>query len=124
MSEVIGLKAPQTIAIFETGEGRGPIGFAALETDNGYLGFGEDELYTYHADLSDKMINGTIFIRNTKTGEYKSVPVHSMMEITRTNKITQQFSSQGEGPKAQELIEQFGTRAAQRIIKQRNSGGQ
>ena len=121
---VIGARTPQVIGIFENGEARGNVHFSALPVDDGYIGVAEDELYNYEAHTSDKLCNGTIFVRNAKTGEItKRIPVSTFMEIRRNIKINQEISK-GEGPKTQELIEQFGTRAAQRIIKQRNSGGQ
>ena len=123
MSIEIGAKTPQAIGIFENGEARSDLHFSGLPVDDGYLGFAEDDLYQYEAHTSDKICNGTIFVRNTKTGDIKAVPVSTFMEIRRTIKISQEISK-GEDPKTQELIQQFGTRAAQRLIKQRNSGGQ
>ena len=124
MSVLVGAKTPQAIAIFENGEARGDVHFSAIPADDGYLGVAEDDLYNYEAHSSDKLCHGTIFVRNAKTGEItKRIPVSTFFEIRRKIKLTQEISK-GEGPKTQELIEQFGTRAAQRIIKQRNSGGQ
>ena len=118
---------PQTIAMFENGESKeDALYFDAVKDENGFLAVAEPEksIYKYKGEQSDQYVNGTIVVRNMKTGEFKMIPVDKIMQIRRKLKLQQQTSTSVSDPKTEELIEKFGTRAAQRIIKQRHMGGQ
>lgn len=115
------LKLPQSVAMYECGEGRGEVHLFAHPVDGGHVIAGEDDLYNYELNQMDTFATGTIFIRNKKTGTMKQIPVEKYLQITRTLKIQREETTVSKGVVG--LVENFGTRASKRILKQRQSAG-
>ena len=108
----------QGLAIFESGETKEPIDFERSTNENGGAeARGEDRLYAYKMEPSDIPCNGTLLIKNTKTGQLEAIPVNNYYLVSRQCKV-HEFTKLETTDKAA-LVTQFGTRQAQRIYNMR-----
>ncbi|EAX93830.1 hypothetical protein TVAG_177380 [Trichomonas vaginalis G3] len=115
------VQLPQSIAIFECGESRKPVQFTATAVENDHVIEGKDDLYNYDITPMETYATGTIFIRNKNTGEMKAIPVEQYVQISRSLLIKREETTVSKGVVG--LVENFGTRASKRILKQRQSAG-
>jgi len=114
------IPTPSSVAMFENGESRGETHyFLEKQQDDSFIGVGDDNLYNYQMRINEMPFNGSLFVRNKKTGEIKPIPTEKLMQISRLSKISQEETVSKAG--VQDLVKSFGTRAAQRIMKLRSN---
>lgn len=112
------IKVPQALALLESGELKDPIDFQPSVDDDGVMkGQGQDEFHNYTIAPSDVPCNGTLIIRNKKTGEFQAIPVKNYYMISKQCKIHEFTSLQPTDTAG--LVNQFGTRQAKRIYNLR-----
>ncbi|KAK8898880.1 hypothetical protein M9Y10_001172 [Tritrichomonas musculus] len=109
---------PQGLAMFESSEAKEPIDFEL--TTNEYAlaeGRGEDNFYDYKIRPCDIPCNGTLIIKNEKTGKLEAIPIQNYFLISRQCKIHEFRKLEATDTAA--LVNQFGTRQAKRFYNMR-----
>ena len=108
----------QSLAIFESGEPKDHIDFEPAFNELSLIeGRGEDNFYSYVMRPYDIPCNGTLLVKNKKTGEMKAIPVQKYFSVSRECKI-HEFTKLDQTDTAA-LVNQFGTRQAKRIYSMR-----
>jgi hypothetical protein len=113
------LALPQSLAVYECGEGRSALAFEVVDSGPAQA---EDDIYDYRASPSDLPITGTLFVRNKVSGEVKAIPVSQILQIQRESKLGE--FSPVESADGVDLITNFGSRAARRLVKLHKQRGQ
>ena len=111
-----------SLAVFEEGAARQELEFKLVKEETGLVARSEDDLYDYSAIPGDFPLNGTLFIRNKETNELKPVKISVLMEISKELKIGRDTTFAQAN--YNEVISNFGSRAAKRIQKMRQSAAQ
>jgi hypothetical protein len=111
------LAVPQSLAVYECGDGRSSLSFQIREPSEAALPCASDDLYDYAALPLDTPLTGTLFVRSKATGAVRAIPVAQILQIQRRSRLSD-FAPVTDAGTA-DLVERFGSRAAKRIYNVR-----
>lgn len=112
------IKVPQALALLESGEIHDPLHFSPLSDENGDIrGQAQDDLSQYIIEPYNIPCNGTLIIKNSKTGEFEAIPVKNYFLISK--QFTNHEFTPHQKTDTADLVNQFGSRQARRIYSLR-----